>query len=196
MKKSKEELYKFFSEEHQSTAEVNENDVYEDEDYATQVDEQSKKSPAIIEEEEYDLVGQEEVKEDQDIKSPQFAGESSKILSSISDYKAWIWRKEGLLTTSRFWALVYNSSVYMYKTAQDEVAVRMIQLEGGSLKKHKNGVKFVLTVPGAAKGGKDKQHQLHTENVDKTSQWIKSLQSAIASAGKKGTGNSSNSTLL
>ena len=190
LKKSKDDLYKFFIggqstiKEESPEEDIATNDGLEIYDDLTQPDEHNKDTP-VVEEETYDLLGMEDIKEDQEIKSAEFAGNSSRILSSIADHKAWLWRKENLLKTSRYWALIYTSSLYLYKAAQDEAAVQEIHLHGGTMKKHRNGVKFVLIVPGSGKGGKDKQHQLHAENEEKTSQWIKSLERAIAAAGRK-----------
>ena len=181
LKKSKDDLYKFFT--GGQPIETNDGlDIYDD---FNQPDELDKETP-IVEEEEYDLVGQEDLNEDQEIKSPDIAGNSSRILSSIADHKAWLWRKESFLKTSRYWALIYNKSLYLYKAAQDEEALQTICLQSGALKKHKNGIKFVLIEQGGGKGGKDAQHQLHAENEEKTSQWIKALERAIAGAGRPG----------
>ena len=91
-----------------------------------------------------------------------------------------------MLKTSRYWALIYSSSLYLYKAAKDEAAVEVLQLQAGTMKKHKKGVKFVLVVEVEGKGGKHKQHQLHTESEEKTSQWIKALERGIAGAGRPG----------
>ena len=115
------------------------------------------------------MLGMEEIKEDEDINGAEFTGNSSRILSSIVDHKAW-----------------FTSSLYLYKAAQDEAAVEVLQLQAGAMKKHKKGVKFVLVVEVEGKGGKHKQHQLHTENEEKTSQWIKALERGIAGAGRSG----------
>ena len=140
----------------------------------------------VVEEETYDLMGLEE-EMDEAIKSPEIMGDSSLILSSLADHKSWLWRKENLLKTSRYWALVYSTSLYLYNTAQDKAAVEVLSLKDGSMKKHKRGIKFVLNIP-TGKSGKKKQHQLHTESKEKTSQWIKALDRAIALAGRD-TGN-------
>ena len=140
---------------------------------------------SVIEEEEYELLGMEEIKEDDKIKGAEFVGNSSWILSSIADHKAWLWWKENLLKTSRYWALIYSSSLYLYKAAQDEAAVEVLQLQAGAMKKHTKGVKFVLVVEVEGKGGKHKQHQLHTENEEKTSEWIKAGHSRGRKARKR-----------
>merc|ERR1711915_110115 len=110
--------------------------------------------------------------EDQVIKAAVFAGNSSTILTSNADHKAWLWRKESLLKTNRYWALVYSNCLYLYKTAQDTEALEMLDLKGASMKKHNKGIRFVLTVINKEKGGKKKDHQLNTENTQKTQQWI------------------------
>ena len=194
LKKARADLYKFYAAEQSSNRDElpgvksSENDGLEIYDDPTTLQDEPGIHTSVIEEEEYDMLGLEEIKEDDEIKGAEFAGNSSRILSSIADHKAWLWRKENLLKTSRYWALIYSSSLYLYKAAQDEAAVEVLQLQAGTMKKHKKGVKFVLVVEVEGKGGKHKQHQLHTENEEKTSQWIKALERGIAGAGRPGRG--------
>ena len=143
LKKVGADLYNFFTAEQASKEKLSENDCLEIYDDPTTSQDEPVIDTSVIEEEEYDLLGMEEIKEDDEIKGAEFAGNSSRILSSIADHKAWLWRKENLLKTSRYWALIYSSSLYLYKAAQDEAAVEVLQLQAGAMKKHKKGVKGV-----------------------------------------------------
>jgi len=137
--------------------------------------------PEPIEEDEYDIV--ENLGEHKSIPDVDFEGTSARILNSLADHKGWLWKKESIFKTPRFWALIYNSSLYLYSDATDEMAKEVYTLEDASLKKHKKGIKFIVHVHGTYKNKNAKQ-EYQAENSEQTDIWIHTLENAIATAGK------------
>eukprot|EP00092_Neocalanus_flemingeri_P008542 GFUD01009201.1.p1 GENE.GFUD01009201.1~~GFUD01009201.1.p1 ORF type:complete len:742 (+),score=148.30 GFUD01009201.1:295-2520(+) len=137
--------------------------------------------PEPIEEDEYDIV--ENMAGHASIPDVDFAGTSARILNSLADHKGWLWKKESIFKTPRFWALVYQSKLYLYLDATDEMAKECYNLEDASLKRHKKGIKFIVNVNGTYKNKNAKQ-EYQTENSEQTEIWIQSLENAIATAGK------------
>jgi len=145
------------------------------------IPETNENMPEPIEEDEYDIV--EQLAEHKSILNVDFAGTSAKILNSQADHKGWLWKKESIFKTPRFWALIYNSSLYLYHDATDEIAKEVYTLEDASLKKHKKGIKFIVHVHGTYKNKNAKQ-EYQAENAEQTDIWIQTLENAIATAGK------------
>jgi len=145
------------------------------------IPETNENMPEPIEEDEYDIV--EQLAEHKSILDVDFAGTSAKILNSLADHKGWLWKKESIFKTPRFWALIYNSSLYLYNDATDEIAKEVYTLEDASLKKHKKGIKFIVHVHGTYKNKNAKQ-EYQAENAEQTDIWIQTLENAIATAGK------------
>jgi len=112
-----------------------------------------------------------------------FVGTSAKILNSLSEHKGWLWKKESLFKTPRFWALVYSGKLYLYNECHDLVEREMFLLEGATLKRHKKGVKFIINVSGTYKN-KNARQEFQAENTDQTNAWITALENAIATADK------------
>lgn len=137
--------------------------------------------PEPIEEDEYDIV--ENLGEHKSIPDVDFAGTSARILNSLADHKGWLWKKESIFKTPRFWALIYHSSLYLYNDATDEMAKEVYTLEDASLKRHKKGIKFIVHVHGTYKNKNAKQ-EYQAENAEQTDIWIQTLENAIATAGK------------
>merc|ERR1719419_457952 len=137
--------------------------------------------PEPIEEDEYDIV--EHLAERKSIPDIDFAGTSARILNSLADHKGWLWRKGPFFKTPRFWALIYNSSLFLYEDATDEIAKEVYSLEDATLKRHKKGIKFIVNVHGTYKNKNAKQ-EYQAENTEQTGIWIKTMENAIATAGK------------
>jgi len=137
--------------------------------------------PEPIEEDEYDIV--EDLAGHTSVPNVDFAGTSARILNSLADHKGWLWKKESIFKTPRFWALIYQSKLYLYNDAKDEIAKECYSLEDASLKRHKKGVKFIVNVSGTYKNKNAKQ-EYQTENAEQTEIWIQTLENAIATAGK------------
>merc|ERR1711892_276114 len=145
------------------------------------IPESNENLPEPIEEDEYDIV--ENLGEHKSIPDVDFEGTSARILNSLADHKGWLWKKESIFKTPRFWALIYNSSLYLYSDATDEMAKEVYTLEDASLKKHKKGIKFIVHVHGTYKNKNAKQ-EYQAENSEQTDIWIHTLENAIATAGK------------
>jgi len=137
--------------------------------------------PEPIEEDEYDIV--ENMAGHKSIPDVDFAGTSARILNSLADHKGWLWKKESMFKTPRFWALIYQSKIYLYNDAKDEMAKECYSLEDATLKRHKKGIKFIVNVTGTYKNKNAKQ-EYQTENAEQTEIWIQILENAIASFGK------------
>merc|ERR1711892_1310406 len=145
------------------------------------IPESNENLPEPIEEDEYDIV--ENLGEHKSIPDVDFEGTSARILNSLAAHKGWLWKKESIFKTPRFWALIYNSSLYLYSDATDEMAKEVYTLEDASLKKHKKGIKFIVHVHGTYKNKNAKQ-EYQAENSEQTDIWIHTLENAIATAGK------------
>ena len=135
-----------------------------------------------FDEEEYDLV---EIKSFQNQYDSQSSALdiSSRSMTEIADHKGWLWKKESIFKSVRYWALIHQSNLYLYADVQDDVYKESFYLEDAHLKRHKKGVKFLVQVSGTYKNKNSKQ-EYQTESAEQTDLWIMHLENAIAMAGK------------
>ena len=108
---------------------------------------------------------------------------SARGLVDTAAHKGWLWKKESLFKSVRYWALVHLGSLYLYADVKDEVYKECYPLEGARLKRHKKGVKFLLEVAGTYKNKNCKQ-EYQTESRDMTDVWMMHLENGIANAGR------------
>ena len=133
-------------------------------------------------EEEYDLVEIKTIENHYDAKSSAL-DISSRSMTEIADYKGWLWKKESIFKSVRYWALIHQSHLYLYADVKDDVYKESFNLEDAHLKRHKKGVKFLVQVSGTYKNKNSKQ-EYQTESAEQTDLWIMHLENAIAMAGK------------
>lgn len=107
---------------------------------------------------------------------------SSRSLSQVADHKGWLWKKESMFRSVRYWVLVHESFLYLFSDVKDEVYKERFNLENATLKRHKKGVKFIVVVSGTYKNRNSKQ-EYQTESCQQTDIWISHLENAISSAG-------------
>ena len=108
---------------------------------------------------------------------------SARSLIEISDHKGWLWKKESIFKSVRYWALIHAGNLYLYSDVKDEVYKECYYLEGAHLKRHKKGVKFLVQVRGTYKNKNSKQ-EYQTESQAQTEVWMKHLETAIVNAGR------------
>ena len=108
---------------------------------------------------------------------------SARGLVDTAAHKGWLWKKESLFKSVRYWALVHLGSLYLYADVKDKVYKECYPLEGARLKRHKKGVKFLLEVAGTYKNKNCKQ-EYQTESRDMTDVWMMHLENGIANAGR------------
>ena len=108
---------------------------------------------------------------------------SARSLIEISDHKGWLWKKESIFKSVRYWALIHAGNLYLYSDVKDEVYKECYYLEGAHLKRHKKGVKFLVQVRGTYKNKNSKQ-EYQTESQEQTELWMRHLETAIVSAGR------------
>ena len=108
---------------------------------------------------------------------------SARSLIEISDHKGWLWKKESIFKSVRYWALIHAGNLYLYSDIKDEVYKECYYLEGAHLKRHKKGVKFLVQVRGTYKNKNSKQ-EYQTESQQQTEIWMRNLENAIVMAGR------------
>ena len=136
----------------------------------------------IDDEDEYDLVEiRSHARPDLNETSPLDI--SARSLIEISDHKGWLWKKESIFKSVRYWALIHAGNLYLYSDVKDEVYKECYYLEGAHLKRHKKGVKFLVQVGGTYKNKNSKQ-EYQTESPEQTEVWMRHLETAIANAGR------------
>lgn len=108
---------------------------------------------------------------------------SARSLIEISDHKGWLWKKESIFKSVRYWALIHAGNLYLYSDVKDEVYKECYYLEGAHLKRHKKGVKFLVQVRGTYKNKNSKQ-EYQTESQAQTEVWMRHLETAIVNAGR------------
>ena len=108
---------------------------------------------------------------------------SAQSLIEISDHKGWLWKKESIFKSVRYWALIHAGNLYLYSDVKDEVYKECYYLEGAYLKRHKKGIKFLVQVRGTYKNKNSKQ-EYQTESQQQTDIWMRNLENAIVMAGR------------
>ena len=108
---------------------------------------------------------------------------SARSLIEISDHKGWLWKKESIFKSVRYWALIHAGNLYLYSDVKNEVYKECYYLEGAHLKRHKKGVKFLVQVRGTYKNKNSKQ-EYQTESQAQTEVWMRHLETAIVNAGR------------
>ena len=71
---------------------------------------------------------------------------SCRTLSETADHKGWLWRKESLFKTIRYWSLIHQSYLYLFSDVNNDSYKERHFLENAYLKRHKKGVKFIVQV--------------------------------------------------
>ena len=80
---------------------------------------------------------------------------------------------------SRFWALVYAGSVYLYSEPKDLQEKEAVFLGGAKLLRHKKGKGFVVVLPLVPGKKKPVKHEFETVNEDQANEWIAKLQTVM-----------------
>ena len=97
-----------------------------------------------------------------------------------ADHSGWLWRKESMFkANSRFWALVYAGSVYLYSEPKDLQEKEVVFLGGAKLLRHKKGKGFVVVLPLVPGKKKPVKHEFETVNEDQANEWIAKLQTVM-----------------
>lgn len=153
----------FAQKDHSNAQERIEEEDFEDEDDYDLIEIRSEIDPATLETSPLDI--------------------SARSLIEISDHKGWLWKKESIFKSVRYWALIHAGNLYLYSDVKDEVYKECYYLEGAHLKRHKKGVKFLVQVRGTYKNKNSKQ-EYQTESQEQTELWMRQLETAIVSAGR------------
>merc|ERR1712013_497730 len=143
-----------------TSGETNEETIDEDPLYDSMVNEDEPESPTVT-------------------KSDPMSS-AAKVLSAHADHSGWLWRKESMFkANSRFWALVYAGSVYLYSEPKDLQEKEVVFLGGAKLLRHKKGKGFVVVLPLVAGKKKPVKHEFETVNEDQANEWIAKLQTVM-----------------
>ena len=140
------------------------------------------------EDDEYDLV---EIKPCQSHEVSQETPEvslrsdsSARTVTAHADYTGYIYKKESIFKSTRYWAAVAQSRLYLYPDINSVNCKECHLLEDAYLKTHKKEPKrFMVQLSGKYKNKNSKQ-EYSTDNPEIAQIWIQHLENAIATAGK------------
>ena len=105
-------------------------------------------------------------------------------MTAQADYTGYIYKKESIFKSTRYWAAVAQSRLYLYPDINSVNCKECHLLEDAYLKTHKKEPKrFMVQLSGKYKNKNSKQ-EYSTDNPEIAQIWIQHLENAIATAGK------------